>query len=464
MILVYGSAAGSAVPALAASLLSALACCPGCASPPPEGRYEVGPGGAAAGAGAGGAAIAGNGASGAGVAGSGGFAASAEAGSGQSAGMGAAGGGGALSPVNTEPPYFPFPQNRQTDFCSYPEYNNADLEAAWSKWKQQAVTPDGAGGFLRVRRWGADGNDTVSEGIAYGMLAAVYMNDQATFDGLWNYSQIHLDQNGLMNWHLGPDGSTWGENGATDADEDMAWALLMAERQWGGQGSLGDSYANLARAQIDRVWLHEVDRAGGYVLKPGDTWGGRNQTNPSYFSPAYYRAFGRATGNESGWQEVIDASYSILERAADAGSGLVPAWCDDSGQIVGGDAYQYDACRVPFRLALDYCFSGESRARALLMKSSGFFSNVGAANIKDGYRLDGTASGTSSDSMAFIGPVGAGAMVDTGFAGLLGDAYSRVVELSRRDEPYIYGYFNSSVGLLSLLVMSGNFFDYTDPP
>ena len=30
-----------------------------------------------------------------------------------------------------------------------------------------------------------NGNDTVSEGIAYGMLFAVYMGDKATFDGLW---------------------------------------------------------------------------------------------------------------------------------------------------------------------------------------------------------------------------------------------------------------------------------------
>ena len=32
-------------------------------------------------------------------------------------------------------------------------------------------------------------NDTVSEGIGYGMLIGVYMNDQPMFDKLWAYAQ-----------------------------------------------------------------------------------------------------------------------------------------------------------------------------------------------------------------------------------------------------------------------------------
>ena len=57
--------------------------------------------------------------------------------------------------------------------------------------KTDIVTGDGAGGFLRVRRPNSSGavvNSTVSEGIAYGMLLAVYADDQPTFDKLWRYS------------------------------------------------------------------------------------------------------------------------------------------------------------------------------------------------------------------------------------------------------------------------------------
>ena len=47
----------------------------------------------------------------------------------------------------------------------------------------------------------------VSEGIAYGMLLAVYTNDQPTFDKLWQYAQQWLDANGLMNWYINAAGT-----------------------------------------------------------------------------------------------------------------------------------------------------------------------------------------------------------------------------------------------------------------
>ena len=116
------------------------------------------------------------------------------------------------------------------------------MVAAYDKWKTDTVTADGAGGHLRVKRPkdpGLEPNSTVSEGIAYGMLIAVYMNDQPLFDELWKYEQQWLDKNGLMDWYINAAGTErLGTGAASDADEDMAWALLMADRQWGGNGSL----------------------------------------------------------------------------------------------------------------------------------------------------------------------------------------------------------------------------------
>ncbi len=442
----------------------------GCASPPPEGRYPAGgsPGAQAEGgtaseqdeAASGGAGgnlptAGGNAQDGQGQAGN------AQDGDGQAGNAGTGPDGSVQPPSSGEPPFFGFPQNRHGPYCVHPSYDNADMHAAWSKWKQRAVTASGAGGNLRVRRW-TDGDDTVSEGIAYGVLASVYMDDQETFDALFKYEQSYLNQNGVMHWRIGSDGSILGRNGATDADEDIAWALIMADRQWGGQGNLDDTYLHHATAQVERVWTHEVDHNGGHVLKPGDNWGGRQETNPSYFSPAYYRVFGQVSDNVSGWQRVIDSSYEILDKAAHSSTGLAPAWCDDTGQMTRGDQYQYDACRIPFRIALDYCFFGESRARDLLMKASQFFADAGAANIWDGYLLDGTPNGWSTNSMAFTGPAGVGAMVDASFQAFVDEAYVAVVELGSLDSSYRY--YDSSVGLLSLLMMSGNFLNYTDPP
>jgi hypothetical protein len=130
----------------------------------------------------------------------------------------------------------------------------ADPKAAlalYEKWKADLLTSDGAGGHLRVRRQNSGNvlNSTNSEGIAYGMLLAVYANDQPTFDALWQYEQLHLGKNSLMEWEIGPDGGVIGEGAATDGDEDMAFALVMADARWGGRGALQDTYRAYATQQ-----------------------------------------------------------------------------------------------------------------------------------------------------------------------------------------------------------------------
>ena len=131
---------------------------------------------------------------------------------------------------------FPFPQHRLSPYCSYPtNCNDADVQASWAVYKQTLIvgvtSANCPGTLLRVKRPEKD-NDTVSEGTAYGMLFAVYMNDQATFDGLWTFGKCRRKANGLLSWHLDASGNVIDVNPATDADEDAAFALVMA----GGRG------------------------------------------------------------------------------------------------------------------------------------------------------------------------------------------------------------------------------------
>jgi endo-1,4-beta-D-glucanase Y len=369
--------------------------------------------------------------------------------------MGAAGASAALTTCAPQVPTpaadgatFPFPQHRLGDACAYPSNcADADVALAWMKWKQAFVT-DAGGGTSRVRRPG-NGNDTVSEGIGYGMLAAVYLTDRPTFDGLWAYAQMRLDENGVMNWHYDAGGALLdGGGGATDADEDMAFALVMADAQWGG-------YATPAKALIGQILQHEVE-AGSNVLKPGDRWGGSSQTNPSYLSPAYYRVFARYTG-DSRWSAVVDASYVLLGKCANATTGLVPDWCDASGGVQRSSHYAYDACRTPWRIAVDACWNGEPRAQAFLARVTAFFAKQGAANIKDGYGLDGTPMG-QSNALAFVGPAGAGGLAGPASA-LTRDAYTRVKAVTRLAAGSGYDYYDASWGVLSLLLMTGNLAD-----
>jgi hypothetical protein len=47
----------------------------------------------------------------------------------------------------------------------------------------------------------------VSEGIAYGMMLAAYVDDQDTFDALWLYAKEFEDEHGLMYWYIDPTGT-----------------------------------------------------------------------------------------------------------------------------------------------------------------------------------------------------------------------------------------------------------------
>ena len=351
----------------------------------------------------------------------------------------------------------------------------ADAQAAYAKWKTDLLTSDGASGFLRVRRpnsAGAEVNSTVSEGIGYGMLAAVYMNDQPTFDKLWQYAQHWLDGNGLMNWYINAAGMMpLGTGAAADGDEDMAFALLLADKRWGGSGTLAQSYLLSATHLIDLIWQFEVDHTRADVLTPGDGFAGGAIINISYFAPAFYRAFGRATNQTANWNRVVESTYTVIAQTlntanGNATNGLVPAWSTPAGvpQAPAGLPihHQLDSCRTPFRLAQDYCWNNEPRALRYLQAISGFYSTVGATNIVDGYDLNGTPhpqfASVGNQSAAFVGPAGVGAIATPAFTTLRDQAYAAVATLGLLAGSQ---YYNESWTVLSLIMMTGQMDDLT---
>ncbi len=367
-------------------------------------------------------------------------------------------------------------------FCTLPsEVSHAHAEAAYEHWKETLLISEGAGGHLRVRRPNSAGavvDSTVSEGIAYGMLLAVYMDDQHTFDELWKYSQLHVDDSGLMIWYIGPDGEPLGDGPATDSDEDIAFALVMAAEKWGGSGSLDQSYEALAKRQIDLVMEHEIEPVT-HIVRPG-RWGGSDVTNISYFAPAFYRTFAAVTGDDR-WYKVVDMSYEILEASlneeqGNAENGLVPAWSDGYGNPTSQSSghpthFQFDSCRTPFRIGQDWCWHGEPRARDYLAKITSFYKGVGLENIIDGYDLDGTPrpefSVDGTRAAAFVGPAGVGAMYDAAHQEFVDGVYEDLHTPERLivgDANHVNDgsiYYNTSWRVLSLLMMDGTYRDYS---
>ena len=410
--------------------------------------------------------------------------ASAGVGAGGSSGTPATGGagasgGGQASGIDLAQPgaQRPFPQHVFGSFCSYPvKPDDRVVVTAYQAWKDATVTAEGAGGFLRVKKpdSGSVIGSTVSEGMGYGMILSAYLGDQTLFDGLWRYALLHLDDNNLMNWEIGPDGAVTasGTGGATDGDVDMAWGLVMADRQWGGKGTLAKPYLDYAKELIGNILAHEVDHTRGELLKAGDKWGDVDVTNPSYFAPAYFRVFGRITNQVDAWNKVIDANYAILALSlnatnGNASNGLAPAWCDSSGKPVEAYAgaptyFQNDATRVPFRVGQDYCYFGERRAKDYLALIGGFYAGLGVANIVDGYDLNGTPHPDRAvgglQAASFVGPAGVAGMSDPTFQKLVAEAYAAVATQKLTAGTI---YYQKSWTALSLLMLTGNLVDLT---
>jgi endoglucanase len=401
--------------------------------------------------------------------------------SGESSGTGGSGGstgsgggsGGSSNGIVMNPPSsytqnsgssaaFPYPQGHALPNCAFPAYNTDTVETAYTNWKTKFFVN---GTVIRPE----NGNDTVSEGIGYGMLIGVFMNDQPMFDTLWSYAKSHFDGKGLMTWCIssGMSGSCSGSGSATDGDEDMAYALLMASKQWSG-----GSYTSDATTLIKNIFAHEVS---GNILEAGDSFNNANELDPSYFAPSYYRAFAKVDSGDN-WMGVLDQCYTILS-AGQGSYGLIPNWVNTSGTGIGnvdstnGTYFGYDACRTPFRIGLDYCLNGETRAQTYAGLISAFYGSKSTASslagISDGYTTTGAnPNGTLGDygaGMAFTGPGGIGAMAagntvlrDITYLTLKADTTGTQMRVSGT-----FSYFNASWGVISLMAMSGNFWDMT---
>jgi endoglucanase len=188
-------------------------------------------------------------------------------------------------------------------------------------------------------------------------------------------------------------------------------------------------------------------------LQNGDNWNTADDLHTDYFSPAYYRVFGKATNDIFWSQFVVDAAYKHLAAVTGA-DGLVPDATTLENTIASGATYSYDACRTPWRIAMDYCFNNEPRALTYLQKVGSFFNGVGAANIGDGYSPTGSQTSGNHKS-AFIGPAGVAGMA--GYPTLLDGAFNFNVSNPSGNNAY----FTQSLRVVTMLMMSGSFLDYS---
>jgi len=298
---------------------------------------------------------------------------------------------------------YPFPYVAPYPYGSYTG-RTSDANRALSALKSWLTNyyTDCPDGTARVKwvdpiKGDVSGSKTVSEGIGYGMLITVYLDNdsignKARFDKLWGFYKRNRNGKGLMNWQIqGCSEGTPGANGATDAELDVALALAMAYKQWGTE-----QYKTDAVELIGKIWNAEVNQ-GEKLLKSGDE--GNLPYNPSYFSLGALRVFKQLDPNHD-WEGVANASLALLKKAQHSTTGLVPDWCNNQGQSQdangsGTNKFGYDAARTPWRVLTDYLWFGTADAKSFLSKIDTWIKNETESDpnyILREYSTDGKVS------------------------------------------------------------------------
>jgi len=389
----------------------------------------------------------------------------------------------APAPVPTRVPYNrPFPQHvTYASDSILPSHRTReqlddDVRAYYDYWKANYVAEAGtnADGVMMYRVvFGKDEparSTTVSEGQGYGMMIVPIMaghdpKAQTIFDGMWAFVKAHpseIDPR-LMDWNVPLEE---GNASAFDGDADIAFGLLLADAQWGSDGHV--NYKAEAQTMIVGI-LESTIGPESHLPMLGD-WVNVGEPQYNQFTPrssdfmlVNFRAFRNAT-NEPIWDDVIFQSQILMASIQEVHSpetGLMPDFIVDGAPAPANflenptdGAYNYNAGRVPWRVGTDALLNDDELSRFIVQNISHWVETSAKGDpmkIRAGYELNGKPlPGSDYFTTFFVAPMGVAAMNDPAQQEWLNKIYDTVYT-NHND------YYEDSINLLCLLVMSGNF-------
>ena len=266
------------------------------------------------------------------------------------------------------------------------------LAALWQTYQHTNIQ-DG-----RVVSWD-EGGITTSEGQSYALLRSVECNDPAMFDKVWQWTQTHLQvrlDDNLFSWKWKD--QVIGQDAATDADTDIALALILASRRFSRP-----DYLKLALPILESIWKHEIVAQGNDFYVTAGNWS-VTQNYPvlhvGYFAPYAYSVFAEVDPSHP-WKALIKSSYDALHWIYFEKRLALPPeviYLDrQTGnfllQLPGRDeapVFSYDVFPIFWRVAVDEAWNrrGERRLRRAMLS---FFQSEWKAKGKflDRYSVDG---------------------------------------------------------------------------
>nr|AGS54232.1 endo-1,4-beta-xylanase A precursor [uncultured bacterium contig00113] len=261
--------------------------------------------------------------------------------------------------------------------------------------------------------WDTGNNDVRSEGMSYGMMMAVQMNNQTVFNKLWKWARDHMYNDragtgganrGYYAWKVSTGGSKQDSGPAPDGEIYFTTALLFADARWTSASGTSDIFNYRQRARellYDMCHRESKDGSNQAALfrRPGDhstnntvanpmavgnyqvvfspNGNSSTHTDPSYHLPAFYEIWAMelerdyADGNTYGvWATLDDlwddaefyrtaaqTSRAFFKTATHNTTGLSADYSNFDGSPTGQQNYfAFDAFRTAMNIAMDYAW------------------------------------------------------------------------------------------------------------
>ena len=388
-------------------------------------------------------------------------------------------------------PQYPFPQNKQ---YAYGQIFNPDLKktetaiqqkfADWrKKWVTENVEIDGVK-TAYIKMLDSKILRISSRDIAFGMLLSVYMADatndaQLLFNQFMNFYRCFANENKepktckSQNFKIMA-GEVYEEDAAlvryagvsnSDADMDAALALLLADKQWGSEGT--EKYATYAKSLLQDIYENDIETGEKMHIKAFSDYDAA--FNPSYSAFANFKIFAESgAALKDAWNTLAKNTAAELALCQDSTTGLVPLWCDysthkpvkvqDFYSYEEGPGFIFDALLVPWRMATAYYWYGDENAKKVNDKLAKWLSSASyghASYIKTYYKLDGSNSIYGKKDVAEASGVGLAFSSTDKYDPYLETVYESLMNLNSKTAR------TETERILELLLLTGNMPDLT---
>jgi endoglucanase len=297
------------------------------------------------------------------------------------------------------------------------------------------------------------GDDTVSEGQAYGMLLAEVSGNAGTFWRIWDWTQEHLQQrNGLFAYLASPSGQVTSSQPASDADVLIAWALLRYQGQ--DQATAHRDGERVASA----VLAHEVTTGpGGVPVLAAGPWatGRPASLDPSYWSLPALQGLAQLTGNAQ-WSRLASGAVTLTSDLTQGGKLLPPDWAEltSSGALQpeaapSGNEPQAEYGPDAQRVVAWFAVSCDAQARSLAAR---WWPMLRSGNAQDATsaQLNGTVLDPSQAALALVASAAA--------AKAAGDAAaaSGLLQRAAQVQHHYPTYYGGAWDALGTALLTGN--------